>query len=103
MRVDDFLGLASGVADLRPEMVAIAGGGPGPTGQRRPQGGIGLAIDDHVTRPLQVVGIHLYIAREQQPRPAVAPDAVQALQFRSGQAIRRRQTLSHGGLGQAIG
>ena len=62
MRVDDFLCLAACMADLRPEVIAIAGGGCSPTRQRRMRCGIRLAINNHIARALKVVAVDKDIA-----------------------------------------
>ena len=62
MRVDDFLCLAPGMADLRPEVIAVAGSGCGPARQCRMRCGIGLPIDDHIARALKVVAIDKDVA-----------------------------------------
>jgi hypothetical protein len=101
--IDELLGLAAGMADLGPEMVAIAGSRPGPARQRLAHCGIGLALDDHVARALQVSAVHNDVPGQEQPRAAVAPKAIEPLQRRRGHTLRRRQALGHGSLGQAIG
>ena len=99
VRIDHLLGLAAGVADLRPEVIAVAGRRLGPAGQRRLHGRVGLPVDDHVAGALQVVRVHLDIAGQQHARTAVTPQAVEPLQLRGGDALRRRQPLGHCSLG----
>ena len=62
MRIDDFLCLAPGMADLRPKVIAIAGSGCSPTRQRRMQCGIRLPVNNHIARTLKVVAIDKDIA-----------------------------------------
>ena len=60
--VDNLLGLSSGMADLCPEMIAVAGCCFGPTRKRLMHRLIRLLIYDDVAWAFQMVTIHLYIA-----------------------------------------
>ena len=102
MGVNDFLALAARVAYLGPEMIAGAGAGLGPGPQCGPCAVIGFGVHHYITRPLQVVPVDLDIARQQQPRTAITPDAVQAVQRRTGYAVRACQTLCHGRFAKSI-
>ena len=62
MGVDDFLCLAPGMTDLRPEVIAIAGSGCSPSRQRRMHCGIRLPINNHIARALKMVAINKDIA-----------------------------------------
>ena len=83
-RIYNFLALPARVADLRPKMVPAAG----PSGGPRLQGGLHrsrrLAIDDDITRALQMISIDLHIARQQEACAAVAPYAIQLVERRRG-------------------
>ena len=67
MGVHILLGLPARVADLRPEMIAIAGGRGCPSGESVTHHRIGFTVYDDVTRALQVIAIDYNIARQQQP------------------------------------
>ena len=62
MWIDIFLGLPPRVADLRPEMIAVAGGRSCPARQCLPHGRVRFAINDHIARALKVIAINQDVA-----------------------------------------
>ena len=63
MFVDVGLGLAAGVANLCPKMVAVPCASLSPASQCCLHLIIWHAINDHVARSLEVISIDLYVAR----------------------------------------
>ena len=76
--VDDLLGLSPGMADLCPEMIAVAGCCFGPTRKCSVHYCIRLLIYDDVARAFQMIAIHQYVTGQKQPRAAVTPQAIQS-------------------------
>ena len=62
MRIDDFLCLATRMADLRPEVITVAGSGCSPARQCRMRCGIRLPINNHIARALKVIAVDKDIA-----------------------------------------
>ena len=81
MRIHRFHGLSAGMADLRPEMIAIAGSSGGPAPQRARHFIVRHGIDDDIAGPFQMIGVNLDIPRKVQPRAAIRPNAVQFLEL----------------------
>jgi len=103
MGIHVLLGLPSGVTDLCPEVVAVAGGCRGPASKGIAHGFIRLPVNHHVAGALKVISIDLYVAGQQNTRPSIAPNTIEAFQFRRGNTRRCRQAFGHRRFRQAIG
>ena len=103
MGIDVALRLPSGMADLRPEMIAVAGGGLRPACQRGHHRLVRLVIDNHIAGAFEMVPVNLDIAAQQHPRATIGPEAVEPVQLCRGHAVRCRQAFGHRGLGDPVG
>ena len=87
MRIDRLLRLPTGMADLRPEMVAIARCRRGPMRKGALAILIRLAVDNHIAGALQMVGIDMDISRKQHPGTTFAPCEIEPVKLARGAAV----------------
>ena len=82
MPIDRTHGLPSGMADLCPEMIAVAGCGLRPKLEGRHHLGVGMSVKKDIAGAFEMVRIDMNISRNMQASAAVRPNAIKALQFR---------------------
>jgi hypothetical protein len=88
MGVDGDLGLATGMADLHPNMAAASRARLShglQTGQSR---SVGTSINNDIARPFEMVAIDLHIARNEQTAAAISPKAIKPVKFRRRSSLR---------------
>ncbi len=98
--------LPTGMGDLHPQMVAVAGARFGPGTQLRHTLRLAFSrrrINCHVTRPLQHPVINHHVAGNQQPRSALGPAPIQGFMAVGSVELVVCQTFGHGCLGNAVG
>jgi hypothetical protein len=93
-------GLAAGMTELHPELIAAHRPGSGQGGQRFLAT---IAVDGDVAGPFQIAAVDLYIAGNHQACAAFRPFAVKPLMGLGRAVIAVRQTLGERGLGEPIG
>ncbi len=90
------------MADLRPEMIAAARSGRGPSRQPRHHLGVGRPVDHDVARAFEMVAVDHQIAADEQPRAAVGPQSIEPVELGGRPAVGGRQPLGHRRLGDAV-
>ena len=102
MTVDRAHGLPSGMAYLRPEMIAVAGCRMCPKLEGCHHIGVRISIKKDVAGAFEMVRINMNIARNMQAGAAIRPNAIEALQFRCRTTQWIGKSFGHRGLCDAI-